>query len=151
MSSKINNGISNNGPQSPTVDDNVHGDDNTPSQLTTSLAAAAAAAEAEKRETEGIRKSKNDDESDETEEEDDDDDFDEDDDDSDDSGDDDDDDDEEVEPQLKYQRLRGSLDQIFNSENGNYASALAVGDKFLVRLCSTSVSLSLSFITYILL
>jgi TATA-binding protein-associated factor Taf7 len=40
---------------------------------------------------------------------------------------------EEEEPQLKYQRIVGSLPKIFEKENGtNYASALAVSDKFLV-------------------
>ncbi|KAL9657386.1 hypothetical protein ABK040_014374 [Willaertia magna] len=37
---------------------------------------------------------------------------------------------EEYEPQLKYQRLGGSLNSIFSIE-GNYASALAVCEKFL--------------------
>lgn len=40
---------------------------------------------------------------------------------------------EEIEPQLKYQRLGGSLQQIFSKENANVASALAVSDKFLVN------------------
>jgi vacuolar protein sorting-associated protein 41 len=44
-----------------------------------------------------------------------------------------DDEEEEEEPQLKYQRIVGSLPKIFEKENGtNYASALAVSDKFLV-------------------
>lgn len=38
---------------------------------------------------------------------------------------------EDYEPQLKYQRLGGSLNQIFGKEGGNFASALAVGEKFL--------------------
>ena len=42
------------------------------------------------------------------------------------------DEEEEYEPQLKYQRLVGSLPEIFSQDGGNYASALAVADKFLV-------------------
>eukprot|EP01080_Neovahlkampfia_damariscottae_P008010 gene8010-12475_t len=43
-----------------------------------------------------------------------------------------DEDDEDAEPQLKYQRILGSLPKIFEAENQtNHASALAVSDKFL--------------------
>lgn len=41
--------------------------------------------------------------------------------------------DEETEPQLKYQRLVGSLNKIFSSNNTvNHATALVAGDKFVV-------------------
>ncbi|EFC40517.1 hypothetical protein NAEGRDRAFT_81004 [Naegleria gruberi] len=85
-----------------------------------------------KKQPESEEEEDDDDEDDDDEEDEDDDE--EDDDDEDDDEDDDDEEseeEEEYEPQLKYQRLAGSLPKDIFGIEGNYASALVVGEKFL--------------------